>query len=216
MHVGMDASGTPDLLGTDPKHDPYVVCLAAVEDVSLLASHFSNVRSRYGMRATQEFHAHQLPEEIIRAALVSGDEAGMVIGALLLDKAATRQEREPAELPPPVVLQESAAVALLEDFVNRYSLVELRFDEDIQGKKRQSAFITAAKRLHRARWPDQSIKVRPSPSHLSDLIQLADVVAYVLGRKARNAIQSQELRTCVAQLQHNARHIILGPKVWDR
>jgi len=216
MHVGMDASGTPDLMGTNAWHDPYVVCLAGVEDITLLADLLATVRKRFGIRAAQEFHAHQLPEEIICAVLTSADEAGMVIGALLLDKVATRRAREAIELPPPALLQEQAALALLEDFIDRYVLEELHFDEDIQGRKRQSVFSTAVKRLHRARWPGQSIKVRPSPSDQSDLIQMADVAAYVLGRKARGAIQSQPLRVAVTHLAQDTRNLIQGPKVWDR
>lgn len=215
LYAGLDWSGTPNLKGMDSRHDPYVVVVAGVEDVERFTQAMRGLRFGFGMKAEAEFHAHNMPEEHSVQVVEAAQEAGLAVGALLVDKALTRQTQDALALPSPPDLQALAALAVVEVFVRRYSLTELRFDEDIQGRKRQQEFVTAVKRIHRAVWPATRVKVQPLPSHKSDLIQLADVVAYLLGREARASLQTAQGVRLMQALREDARNTITKPKAWD-
>lgn len=209
-HAGMDASGTSDLRGTEKRHDPYIVVLAGVKNLEILSVGFAAVRARFGMRANAELHGHAMSDEILCAALDAGTAADWRIGALRVDKAAARDQWGNSPLPAPIDFQQMAALRLVEHFVAQYELTELRFDEDTQNRKRQQELITAIKRLHRAVWPERRLRVQPMPSHKSDLIQLADVIAYSLGIEARGTIRTPELQTRMKAFRADASHFILG------
>ena len=180
-HAGMDASGTSDLRGTEKRHDPYIVVLAGVKNLKILSAGFAAVRTRFGMRASAELHGHEMADEILCAALDTGTAADWRLGVLRVDKAAARDQWGDTPLPAPIDFQRMAALRLVEHFVAQYEVTELRFDEDTQNRKRQQELITAIKRLYRAVWPERRLRVQPMPSRKSDLIQLADVIAYCLG-----------------------------------
>jgi hypothetical protein len=166
------------------------------------------------MKSRTEFHAHNMPEEFCAAVLYAAAESDLIVGALLIDKAATRTVYKHRALPSPNEVQEAAPVRLLEAMVRVHEYSEIRFDEEIEGKRRQQVIITAVKRVHRAAWPQARIRVRPSPSHKSDLIQVADATAYSLGRYTRDAIRTERLRQRVEILMAHEAHMIIGPREW--
>jgi hypothetical protein len=215
LHAGLDCSGTPDLLGTGRGHNPYVVVIAAVVELEILTRLFEDSRRRFGMRQNAEFHGHSMSEQMLLAVLENAEETGLVVGALLVDKLLTQQARPAFELPSGADFQIEAALALAETFFAHHSLFELRCDEDIRGE-RQKKFITSLKRLHRAVWPDDHIKVQFRPSEKSDLIQLADVIAYGLGNQARQTVEDEELRRRLIRISGSEKNIIEGPKAWDK
>src|SRR5579871_1072629 len=152
LHAGLDCSGTPDLQGTARGHNPYIVVIAAVENLETLTQLFSDLRQRFNMRQNAEFHGHNMSEEMLLAVLEYAEEVGLVVGALLIDKVMTQQLRSIAEWPSPADFQVEAALALTEVVISRYMLAELRCDEDIRGE-RQKRVITGIKRQHRTMWP---------------------------------------------------------------
>jgi hypothetical protein len=109
-----------------------------------------------------------------------------------------------------------AALALAEPFISRYLIAELLCDEDIRGKERQQGFITGIKRLQRSVWPEARIRVQFRPSNKSDLIQLADMVAYALGIQARGTLRSNGLRRLVDAIRTSETNLITGPEAWKR
>ena len=52
-------------------------------------------------------------------------------------------------------------------------------------------------------------------SHTSLMIQLADVVAYVLSRQARGVRFDPPLESMLRKLRSDSRHLILGPLPWE-
>ena len=164
------------------------------------------------MRA--EFRAHQISQVMQSAVLEAAMDSGLHVGALIIDKAVARRQSDQADMPSPGEFQFLAGIVLLEEFFTRYSLKGLWCDEDIKGKERQKEFTTAVKRAHRANWPGLQLKVRHSPSDSSDLIQLADIVAYGLSRLSRGETLRPQLRRHLEALWDDARNIIIGPKSW--
>jgi len=216
LDAGWDCSGTPDLLSIEKGQNPYVVAIVGVADANQLTAPLAALRQRFGMARDAEFHGHGMSEEMQAAVLQCGIDLGMVAGALLIDKAVTLQTYPIAELPSAVEFQVEAALHLLNRFCTLYALRELRCDEDIRGRDRQQAFITEVKRLHRALWEGTRLRVQFFPSQKSNLIQLADVVAYTLGCRERGTIHEPELRRLVRTLRENEANLIEGPKSWEK
>lgn len=219
LYAGLDRSGTPDLVSQARGHDPYVVCVAAIEsdsgDLETLRDACDRVRAAFQMSRGQEFHGHTMKEAMITALLEAVMPLNLIVGALLIDKEATRRGRDVADLPDPRSLQEQAALALLAKFLVRHPLAGLWCDEDIKGKERQKAFTKAVRRMQRAAWPNTPITVRHKASDTSDLIQLADVSGYALAHEARGGVKTKGLRTRLMALRRSEANVILGPKVWE-
>ncbi len=213
--VGVDASGTPDLTGTERRHNPYVVVAAGVQQPEILQEELARTRAQAGMKATQEFHAHALPEVVQVAVVEAGSRAGLCIGALLMDKQASRRALDAGLFPSSAQVQRRALLRLLEAFFARYELAELRYDEEFGSRKRPQELITDIKRLHRAAWPLGRVRVQPAPSHQSDLIQLADVIAYGLGVEARGTQRTKALQELLQRLHTDSAHVFIGTGIWE-
>ncbi len=216
MYAGLDASGTPDLQGTERRHNPYVVAVAAITDMEAFEMRMANLRTNQGMAIREEFHAHQMIEERQIAVIQVASISGLRIGALIIDKPQTREFRGEVDLPSPSDLEVTARLALLETFFANYPLKLLQSDEDIKGDLRQNQFKTEVKRLHRTNWPEAKFKIQYRKSSGSDLVQLADVLAYGLAHLARGAVRLEELRIILERLSSDTKNIIMGPMAWDR
>ena len=59
------------------------------------------------------------------------------------------------------------------------------------------------------------MKVRHSRSDSSDLIQLADVVAYGLSRLSRNEEMGPELTVCLERIRQDPKNVVMGPMAWN-
>ncbi len=195
------------------RHNPYVIVVAGVEDPEILGRIFGELRKQFGMRQSAELHGHSMSEEMLLEVLECTEEVSPVVGALVIDKASTREFTRISEIPSPSDCQVASALRVVEMVFARYMLRELRCDEDIRGK-RQKQFLTEVKRRHRTAWPETQIKVQCLPSEKSDLIQLADVIAYGLGVFTRGTIQNRDLERKVVQLRERKRNSIEGPRAW--
>lgn len=216
MYAGMDASGTPDLQGTERKHNPYVLVVAAVDDKEVLERVMADLRTRQGMAAGAEFHAHQMIEERQIAVVKDVMTLELRVGALIIDKPFTREIRGTNDLPSSPEFEVQSRLSLLELFFARYTLRLLQCDEDIKGRARMNQFKTQVKRLHRAKWPGTSLKLQYRKSISSDLVQIADVLAYGLAHLSRQTILLSEWSRLLEEIRNDERNVILGPMAWDR
>jgi len=216
LYAGLDCSGTPNLEGEDGRHDPYTPCVVALEAERLraLQDSLAILRARYNMVAGQEYHGHSMSEEMQADFLEITRAEGMLVGALLIDKAATRQNWRGIVLPSPADFQMLAMRAGLEAFVSSYCLTRLWCDEDIRGKKRQKQMTTEILRVHRAVWTHQKSKVGFIASSGELMVQAADVAAYGLACHARGSIRSPRLKRQIEAIQEDPRNVITGPTPW--
>lgn len=213
--AGFDCSGTPNLTGDDGKHDPYTLCVVALpaEDkrMTTLRNNLALVRFRYHMSAGQEFHAHNMSEEMRADVLEVALAQDLIVGALLIDKAATREKWGAVAFPSPAGFQVLAARAALEPFLRRYCLTRLFCDEDVRGRERQKRLTTEVLQIHRETWPNTKLKVRFIGSEQEPLIQVADVMAYGLACEVRGSIRAARLKRLVEGVREDLRNIVIGP-----
>jgi len=215
LYAGLDRSGTADLTETRSHQNYYVVCLAAVEDRDALSQALAELRQQLGMKSNYEFRGHDIGDNVQADFLRTVQTIGLYIGALIIDKAATRRMDTTAVLPSTNDFQVLTSKRLLRRFFALYAVADLRCDEDIKGKIRQQEFTTEVKRLYRACQPGERIHVRHCPSESNDLIQVADIVGYGLSRMARGVEIQPRLRTHLEEIRQEARNIIIGPQAWE-
>jgi hypothetical protein len=118
----------------------------------------------------------------VTAVVFDKDTLTAEIGAQVFDK--------PGLLPP------ATGRVVLDRILEAGPLRRVWCDEgDQRDKKRRQAFNTEVKRKARALWPDEAgPDVKHYPSNKSNLVQLADMIAYVLQRDARGLLETAELR----------------------
>lgn len=202
----MDWSGATVLQQTGRRTDLYGCALVAVPNPEKLSESLRKVRSVAGMAADQEFHAHNLPENIQLAVLREILPGGLQVAALQCDNQALHQE---GGLPTPADMASTAALVLLERSLPMLNLASLVFDEDIQGKKRRDAFLTEVRRTARANFNAPRRRIRFVRSRSSDLAQVADIVVHNVIRGANQAIRLPELQECTRQLLNAEGNILI-------
>ncbi len=182
LYAGGDWSGKPD-----KRDEALIFCVVALSDKEAWTDSCRQLRHNLRMAQNAEFHGHEMKDDAHRLQLLqAGREAGMKIGALVLSKGARAEGNETPSY-------ESAALELLNPFFARYALRDLWCDNEIQGKAAQKAFETELQRCHRAIHPNARFKARLRPSHTSDLIQLADVMAYALRTQSHGTLKDAPL-----------------------
>jgi hypothetical protein len=215
---GLDRSGTAVLDSRAVMHDPYVVTVAIasfpLDDPAQLGIEFARLRQRFGIAGRKEFHAHRLSEKILLAVLEVAQSFGLVIGAVIIDKAQTVAGWEEGRpYPTQHQLREDATGTILNLLFRRYQLGKLWVDEDVRGQAAKEE-KTVIQRIHRSIWTDRKLHCQHKPSHDSELIQIADIAAYCLSLYVRRSIRMEPLRIMVDSFWTDPRHIILGPTPW--
>jgi hypothetical protein len=219
LHAGLDRSGTPDLTGLGRGHDPYTITLVAFEGTdenwTTLRDGLQRVRQEYPMPKDKEFGGHETTDRMQAAVLAIVLALQFRVAALLIDKKVTHEKWGLGNLPSPLNFQADTALALLEQVVPTFQLAWLWCDEDVKGRK-QHEFTTAVKRIHRAAWPGERIKVKHIDSRGNELVQIADIVAYGLAGMARGETMGAELRRCLLEIRNDPMNIIIGPVIWKQ
>ena len=209
---GLDWGGTPDAKGT-AYYIPVLITVSG--DLEDLQDRFERARPGFQMKTGQEFHGHDVSEKMLTAVLNIAASMNLRVSAVIYDKVATLQSPEAKGLPAAKDFPAQAALSVLEPFLAQQQVAKIWYDEDIKGKARQKTFHTAVQRLHRQHHPNTNLEIRPKPSEGSELIQIADIVAYSLSIMARGMIKTPELRRRMAAIRDEPRHRILGPKRRD-
>ena len=212
--AGGDWSGTPYRKARGTRPDFYVPGFVAFAcPLEELAREIAAVKFQIGMPQSVEIHAHTLPEAVQYAFLRMAVNLEMRVGARIIDKG-TAENPCGSALPLPADFAAQAALSVLAPFIERYDINSLWYDKDIQGPQREKEFETAVKRLNRERWLHGGLKARSKDSDKSELIQMADVAAYGIGRLAMNAIEHDALRRLVTGICSDSANTVVGPAAW--
>jgi hypothetical protein len=215
LYAGLDRSGNANLIETRPTQNYYVVCLAAVEDRDELKQTLTEVRRHFDMATNDEFRGHDIGENVQLEFLRAVQSIGLYVGALIVNKEATRHIHTDATLPSNTDFQSLTSRRMFRRFFAMYPVAGLWCDEDIKGKERQQEFTTDVKRIHRECWPGRRCSVRHCASASVDVIQVADVVGYGLSRLARGVVSQTELRKLLEGIKQETGNVIMGPLAWE-
>ena len=209
FHAGLDWSGRASLASRQP--DIFIACLVAIEDVDTLKSRFDALRLETFGESDAELHGYKMRPERIAAALQIGIDLDAKIAALCIDKTVSTRA---GTLPPVGELHGLSALRVWSDLLGQISVARLVYDTELEGKKRQKAFETEIKRCSAALYPARKLKVKPLPSHQSDLIQLADVVAYALSRELRGEKVEPEIRKLLREIKRRNPAVGQSAAIW--
>ena len=206
-YIGLDWSGTPDApesVGEDESPEIYIPCAVGVADAETLNQDFAEWRKRLGVARDFEFHGSRAAADVIQEA-VEYALGTAVVSAIVWDKQTLLAELGAAVFEKPALLAPATGLLALQPFLEAYSVRCIWCDEDIQSKERQRAFTTAVKQKARASMvADRSPDVKHYPSNKSNLIQLADMVAYALQRDFRGFSETPERRAILRRLKNKA------------
>jgi hypothetical protein len=197
MYAGLDWSGTPFPKEKGVSQDFYVPCSVWMEDVDAVDAYFAAWRRELGRPVTFEFHAYRCSSDILLRAVEYVLTNGLVF-AMVLDKEVLTADLGAQIFDHPKRLPPATARLVLDRVVEVKQLRRIWCDEDVASDLR-AEFNTHLKRKARAHWPG-SPDVKHYPSHKSSMIQLADLIAYVLQRDARGLSETVELRQKTHQL----------------
>ncbi len=207
FQAGLDWSGKPEL---SARPDTFIACFVAVSESDALRLRFDALRQEARGGARDELHGHKMTPPFLAAALRIGLDLEMRVGALCIDKRASAQA---GKWTPEKTLYEATALELWPEFLQRTPLTRLVHDTDIEGKLRPKVFATELKRIA-GQLEIRGLTAKPLPSAKSDLIQLADVVAYTLSRQ----VNGQKVETEILELWEEIRaakiNIVRGPEIW--
>lgn len=199
MDCGGDWSGKAD------RDELLIFGFAASEDAeSWSEQHCPAIRHRLGMKQRAEFHAREMSEPEILLYLQAARDAGIIMGAVILRKPLPTNVEALANFNCAVAAQKFFRVFLL-----RYRVKRFWYDTEIEGKAAEQAFETELKHINRALHPGTSFKARCRSSHQSDMVQIADSVAYTIRRHSVGTIKSKTLRQLVAEIIADERNVIL-------
>lgn len=197
FYAGGDWSGQ-----VDRADDVFIFCVVALPDVEAWNDSCRDLRQQLGMAQNKEFHAHSMKNDAQRLqVLIAGRELGMRVGALILSNRAEELNGAPS--------YESIALELLGLFFPVCLLKTLWFDQEIQGRTREQKFQADVRRCFKAIHPDASLKVTPRASHASNLIQLADVMAYAWRTQTRGTLQDAALNCFLKETEAGAENVIV-------
>ena len=185
------------------RDDVFVFALAALPDAEVWYQQALKTRQQLGIARHMELHAHSLTEYQRLRFLQAANGNGMIVGAIVLQKSVKAKESSAA-----LFDYASSARQLFGFFAQRYCLKRLWYDEEIKGKATQQKFETELHRLQRINHTE-SMKAKCRPSHTSDMVQLADIVAYVLRRHITGAIKNPLLCQEVQQIVTDPRNLIM-------
>jgi hypothetical protein len=202
----MDWSGATRMRTDPDAPDCYICALVAVTEVDILSETLHRIRAKFGMADDAEIHAHNLPESIHCAALQEVLALQPYVAAIRYDKRLFRQRQQPA--PKPAEFAQVAALTLLRQILPVLPLASLVFDEDIQGKGQQQAFLTAVRQSAHGIAPVR-LRTRFVRSRSNDLAQAADLFAHVLLRDAEQRIKLDALKVILHGVYVSERTFLL-------
>ncbi len=186
----------------DRADDVFIFCVVALPDVEAWNDSCRDLRHQLGMAQNKEFHAHSMKNDAQRLQVLNaGRELGMRVGALILSNRAEELNGAPS--------YESIALELLGLFFPVCLLKTLWFDQEIQGRTREQKFQADVRRCFKAIFPNASLKATPRASHASNLIQLADVMAYAWRTQTRGTLEGAALNRFLKEMEVGTENVIV-------
>ena len=212
MFSGLDRSGTPNAPDENSLKENvpeiYLACAVCVPDSEAVDRYFADWRQRCGFPKTYEFHSRYGSTALILEG-VQFALANAQISAVFFDKERLQSELGGSVYERPNLLTAAIGLIAIEDVLQQSQLKKIWCDEDIQGKEDQKEFDTAVKRFARSYWP-KIPTMRHLPSGKSNMVQLADMVAYGLQRDIRGLPETAGMRKTVRELARKE-----GNRIWE-
>lgn len=212
--TGVDWSGSPDAPEDGGKLEFYVPCAVRVASIDAVNEQFAAWRNEFGFAQSHELHGYKLrrnPEVLMRATQYILENAQVV--AYLFDKHSLQGDLGPRVFEKPIRLAPATGLLVCHKMLESGPLRQVMLDEDIAASYRPD-FNTEVKRAVRTRWPEQSLGKgfpKHQPSNKQNIIQLADIAAYVLQREAHGLSETSELSRLVkAVWRIEGNHIVIG------
>lgn len=197
LYAGGDWSGE-----VDRADDVFIFCVVALPDVEDWNDSCRDLRQQLGMAQNKEFHAHGMKNDAQRLQVLNAaKDFGLQVGAIILSHRAEESKGVPS--------YESIALELLGLFFPICLLKTLWFDQEIQGRAREQKFQADVRRCFKAIHPDASLKVTPRASHASNLIQLADVMAYTWRTQTRGTLEDAALNRFLKEMEAGTENMIV-------
>ena len=197
----MDAGG--DWSGKGDQDEVLVFGFAAAASAESWSEQCAAMRQRLGKPQRAEFHARDMNEHEILDYLQSARDAGIVMGAVILKK-------PPASTHPLTNFNCAfAAQEFFRVFLTRYNVRRFWYDTEIEGRVAEQGFETELSRINRELCPGTSLKARCRRSHQSDLVQIADSVAYAMRRRTLGVLKLQRLQRLIDEILADKRNVFL-------
>ena len=199
FYAGADWSGKPH-----ERNDLFIFCVVALSDAEAWDSSCRQLRQRLKMPPNREFHARHMGKGSHKLEfLTAGQEAGMRVGAFIID---TNSEKD--ELAS--LTHESAAMELLHQFLPVCPFHSFWYDKgDLKGEKAEKAFETEICRYNRTLYPSSPLETKCRKSNNSNLIQLADVMAYAFRTLERGTLKDPQLKLLLREINRDKRNLII-------
>ena len=198
MFAGVDWSGTPDRKENFVGPDLYVACCVVVPSNDEANQFLDNLRKKRHKPFRYEFKGYHSEEN----ELAELAEYVLDIGsahALIVDKSEieSRSGREIFHRPDDLTIATGRFV--LGKALEKSQVRTAWCDEELSSEK-QKRFNTTIQRDAKS-LGKRSPKIRHEASHKSNMIQLADIVAYALQRDALGRVRLDRLKRAVRELR---------------
>lgn len=214
LYAAIDWSGSPDAPQDGDELEFYVPCAVRVAGIDVINEQFAAWRKEFGFARSYELHGYKLrrsPEVLMRVTRYILENTQVV--AYLFDKQILREDLGPQVFNKPIRLAPATGLLVCHKMLESGPLRQVMLDEDIAASYR-SEFNTEVKRAARTQWPEQGLSKgfpKHQPSDKQNMVQLADIAAYVLQREAHKLSETTELSRLVRTMWHTGdNYIVMG------
>lgn len=207
MFAGIDWSGTPDRRKELKEPDLYVACCAVVPDILEADEFLDNLRKKRSKPYDYEFKGYHSNENDLLELLEYILDEGSV-NAVLIDKSEVESSLGAEVFDRPDNLTIATGRLILNQAFRRGEIGTVWCDEELS-KENQKRFNTFIQRDVQS-LEMKSPKIKHFPSHKSSMIQLVDIVGYVLRRDALSRITSGDLKRAVKQVRGSGNFVRWG------
>ncbi len=186
--------------------------VVAVSDLEVLASVFREARRMSGLSKEHIFHAYTDAPQIQLTLMQLLMQADMTlrVGAVVYDSIDNSVDgvQEIITRLTPSDLTHRIGIDLLREFLSVYPVAKLVSDSELGGRKQETKFKKDVRMLRDLGYFPHTPEIEVSVSKKSELIQLADLFVYNLGRSQRDALELPAMRELIRVFRKNDRNII--------
>jgi hypothetical protein len=204
LYAGMDWTSY-----RKPHRQIFGCAIAAVSDLEALASVFGESRRMSGLPKEHIFHAYTDAPEIqltLLQNLMQASDMTLRVGAAVYDSVDGVQESITRLTPDD--LTHRIGIDLLREFLPVYPVTKLVSDSELGGRKQETRFKKDVRLLRDLGCFPHAPAIEVSSSKKSELIQLADLFVYNLGRSQRDALELPAMREFIKVIRKDSRNVI--------